>query len=147
MKVILHFVFAGLSLAVFAGLSLYFIHMAWYAWQLEQALDTRGVMTTASITACHPGSKSTPVEFEYHVADANGNKRLYQGRNQGGGGSAAKCQRGKTIVVRYLPEAPEQVQHSRSADLFFGIIGSIAALTILLVLIRLMIKEGIVPKT
>ncbi len=146
MKRLGHYLFAGFTLSVWAGIFLYSTHQAWSARRLERALDKRGVIATAVITACHPGSKSTPVEFEYRVPGTDGEDRVYRVTNQGGGGTAAKCRRGKEIVIRYLPEAPERAQHGGASDFSVGILGAFASLTLLLVIGRLMIKEGIAPR-
>jgi|GEM_PF-3119447 len=146
LKNLKHYLFAGFSLCFFGGICLYFAYNIWQAWQLDQALDTRGISTVATITGCNYGQKSTPVTFEYFVITKAGKKIRYEASNSGGGGSAAKCKKGKTLFIRYLPEAPEQAQHAHASDIFMNSVAGIAALIIFIALVVMMIKEGIVPK-
>lgn len=146
LKNLKYYLFAGFSLCFFGTISIYFAYNVWQAWQLEQALDTRGISAIATITACNYGQKSTPVTFTYFVTTKAGKKIHYKVTNSGGGGSAAKCKKGKTLFIRYLPEAPEQAQHANAADIFMNSVAGIAAFIIFITLIVMMIKEGIIPK-
>lgn len=119
---------------------------SWSNWQLEKELDSRGISTIATVTRCNPGQKITPVTFKFVASNGSGSEKSYEVTNSGGGGTVAKCKKGKAISIRYLPESPQSARHGSSSDISVNIVIAVCSLLILAGLLRAMIKQGLFAK-
>ena len=86
------------------------------------------------------------MEFEYDIIDNMGNKIKYTATNHGGGGTAAKCKKGQTISIRYLPESPEIARHSRNINFSTYTLIALCSFAVAIGITCEAIKGGIVPK-